>query len=439
MLDHRALWRRFAACSVLPLALLAGCGGGGGGGAEPLPPISGTYNLDALAEVGVASSIQAQTTSGTSGTLSCTHDGGTLPPGMVLQAGCTLAGTPTSVGIFESTITLRASGNSGQITVRASVRIGGPVLGRAAAEAVTLELSAPQVARPLVTLQALHTYTPRPGDVITYALASGSLPRGLSLDATTGQIAGTPTALGDSTLTLGATLARGGVSVTMTPLPFTLTVQPPPTTPNYGCCVQAAAAVALTSAAPIFIPALPAGASAQFEAVTTLPAGLAVAPATGAITGRTLLPGTYPVRVRARVTTAEGVEFTTPEASLTLQVSGIAPYYGQASQFVGEAPGSVSHRLARSVGGTLQSFPPGTVYGGLAGDSYSFELVAHPASGAVAPAWLRLDAGTGVLTATTPDSMPLSAVPVQFAVRITTRRGADVIVTTQPWDLYYPL
>ena len=46
----------------------------------------------------------------------------------------------------------------------------------------------------------------------TWSLAVGSLPSGLSLDATTGLITGTPIALGDTNLTFQVTDNLGGVA-----------------------------------------------------------------------------------------------------------------------------------------------------------------------------------------------------------------------------------
>lgn len=53
---------------------------------------------------------------------------------------------------------------------------------------------------------------------VTFAVATGSLPRGLTLNATTGEICGTPVATGSSTFTISATDSR-------TPLPSSATQQ----------------------------------------------------------------------------------------------------------------------------------------------------------------------------------------------------------------------
>ncbi len=116
---------------------------------------------------------------------------------------------------------------------------------------------------------------------LTWSLASGALPAGLTFNAATGVIAGTPTAAGTASFALQAVdssaipftvTAPETISITTAALALTLTGNPPAGTVGaaYMTALQAAGGTAPYS----------------FSLVAgTLPAGLALAPSTGLITG----------------------------------------------------------------------------------------------------------------------------------------------------------
>lgn len=70
---------------------------------------------------------------------------------------------------------------------------------------------------PEATQDQAYSLTPTfTGSGVTFAVTSGSLPAGLSLNSSTGAITGTPTAAGDSTFTVTATNAGGSASADVT-------------------------------------------------------------------------------------------------------------------------------------------------------------------------------------------------------------------------------
>ncbi|MDB6120964.1 MAG: hypothetical protein JWO08_4745, partial [Verrucomicrobiaceae bacterium] len=114
----------------------------------------------------------------------------------------------------------------------------------------------------------------------TYALASGALPNGLSLNTSTGVVSGTPTVAGTYNFTISATDSVGCVgtkSYTMTAACPTLTMTPAAGLLNTGT-VGSAYSQALSSSGSF-------GTLVWSISSGTLPAGLAINSTTGAITG----------------------------------------------------------------------------------------------------------------------------------------------------------
>ena len=145
---------------------------------------------------------------------------GSLPTGLTLSSGGTLSGTPSAYGSFSFTVTAT---DSASVTGNQSYTL-------TIAPATVNISGTPSVA----TLNAPYSFTPSVSGgtaPYTYALHSGSLPAGLSLNTSTGTISGTPTALGTSSFTL-----RVSDSSAPTPLfndaAFTINVQDNPPVAN---------------------------------------------------------------------------------------------------------------------------------------------------------------------------------------------------------------
>jgi alpha-tubulin suppressor-like RCC1 family protein len=134
---------------------------------------------------------QSFTSSGGAGTKTYTTNS-TLPAGMVLATNGTLSGTPTQSGSFLITVTVTdGNGCTGSVTATLTIScptislgaLGGGIQGAAYSGSVGAALLS----------------------VYTYAVTSGNLPTGLSLNSSTGAITGTPTAAGSFTFTVTAT------------------------------------------------------------------------------------------------------------------------------------------------------------------------------------------------------------------------------------------
>ncbi|MFV0399922.1 MAG: beta strand repeat-containing protein [Oscillospiraceae bacterium] len=170
---------------------------------------------------GVAYNAQISATGATPMTF--TLSSGTLPAGLTLNASTgAISGTPTVGGTFNfSVIASNSNGTSAAVPFTLNIAIVTPPTAPSFTGGTTLP--SPILGQPY-SFQLQVSGSPYP----TLAMTSGTLPAGMTFNAATGTISGTPTADGTYTIEITATNSQGSVPAT-----FTLTVLDPsnPVTP----------------------------------------------------------------------------------------------------------------------------------------------------------------------------------------------------------------
>lgn len=224
------LRHRFGAL-VFSACLLSACGGGGGGDSGGTAPqaLSGSATLAATFDVLVPSSITAQWNGPAGTSPTCTLQSGSVPTGMTLSSSCTLSGTPTQSGTFTPRVVLTAAGYTGSVQVDGQLVVVGPELRMPNAPSGSgLRVGTTLDRFEVVGLSYWGNLGPRAGDVLTYRLATGSLPAGLTLDPATGTLSGTLAQVETQAFSVGATLARNGGTYALAPFALTLGIEPAP-------------------------------------------------------------------------------------------------------------------------------------------------------------------------------------------------------------------
>jgi uncharacterized protein YhjY with autotransporter beta-barrel domain len=171
---------------------------------------------------------QTITASGGAAPYSFAVTAGALPTGLTLSPTGALTGTPTAGGTFNFTITATDSS-----------AFPGPYSG---SQAYTVTIAPPTVVLPPTalaggTLGAAYSsaITPASGGTAPYAYAvtAGALPGGLTLNASTGAITGTPSALGTFNFSITATDSSTGTGPYTATQAYAITViDVPPTAAN---------------------------------------------------------------------------------------------------------------------------------------------------------------------------------------------------------------
>jgi uncharacterized repeat protein (TIGR01451 family) len=275
---------------------------------QPAPPVFTASSPPSAATVGSAFSYTFAATGNPAPSYAVTADS-SLPPGIGLNsASGELSGTPTAAGVFS-------------FTVQASNGID-----PAATQAVTItvsEATAPPTftaSDPPSTATVGDTYsyvfgasgTPAP----TYAIASGTIPPGLSL-STSGVLSGSLTTAGTFTFAVTA----GNSAGTATTGPITVTVAPPPAPATFTANSPTAKA---TVAVPYSYTFAASGNPSPTFSVSsgTLPAGLALDPASGTLAGTPTAAGTSTFTVTA--SNGVGTPATTGLLTIKVAAPGIA-------------------------------------------------------------------------------------------------------------------
>jgi hypothetical protein len=320
---------------------------------------------------------------------------GTLPTGLTLDpATGVLSGTPTTAGTDTFTVTAT---NAAGIAVQVSTVTIAPA---PVAPAFTSPVAPDGVAGTAYS----HTFTTSGTTPVTFAVTAGTLPTGLTLDAATGVLSGTPTTAGSETFTVTATNAAG-IAVQVS----TVTIASAPVAPAFTSPV-APDGVAGTAYSHTFTTS---GTAPVTFAVTagSLPAGLTLDPATGVLSGTPTTAGTEIFTITATNAAGNAVQ----DSTVTITAAPVAPAFTSPVAPNGVAGAAYSHTF------TASGTPPVT-----------FAVTA----GAL-PAGLTLDPATGLLSGT-----PTTAGSETFTVTATNAAGnavQDSTVTIAPAPVAPPV
>ncbi len=232
-----------------------------------------------LAPTRVGTPYSVRLTAAGGGTQAWSVRDGALPAGLALSSDGLLSGTSSAVGTFTFTI-----------GVSDAARIGTKQFTLIVTAPLTLALPAPtpgEVGLPYSLVPSVSGGAPP----FTWSLASGSLPAGLALDPSTGAIAGVPRTAGSFTLALSTSSGDGatasvGIRLSIARHLAVVTTRLAPATSGR------AYASRVTSRGGV-------GPVTWRISSGKLPAGLRIAPATGAISGKTSAVGTFRLVVKA--------------------------------------------------------------------------------------------------------------------------------------------
>jgi hypothetical protein len=238
-------------------------------------------------------------------------DGGTLPPGLSIDAGSgVISGSPTTAGTYPVTITVTDSASfAAQVTFNWSITN---------IVSVTAPGNQSDPSGTAITPLAIGASDSSAGATLAYS-GSSSLPPGLSIDAGSGVISGSPTTAGSYPVVITVTDSAGYSGSTS----FTWLVTNTVSVTNPGS-QTARSGTAIT---PLDINATDssAGVTLSYADGSTLPPGLRINSTTGAITGTPTTGGSYPVRIT--VTDSAGYSGSTTftwEITNTVTVVGVA-------------------------------------------------------------------------------------------------------------------
>lgn len=234
---------------------------------------------------------------------------GALPSGLAINSSTgALSGTPTVSGAYNFTV--QVSNAFGQATRQFTGSISANVVAPTITTTTLGTLTQGTTAS--ITL-AVTGSTP-----ITFAVTTGTLPAGLTLNASTGQITGTPSASGAYNFTVTATNSAGNDTQVFSGTVGTVAVTPPTITTTALNSLTQGSSFSQTIAATGGLPITWAVLSGS------LPAGLSLASSTGIISGTPTAAGSYSFVLRA--TNSGGVDDQAFSGAVAAPSAGVSVF-----------------------------------------------------------------------------------------------------------------
>jgi len=275
----------------------------------PTPVITST--LSATGQKGVAFSYQITATNSPT-----SYAATSLPSGLTVSTSTGLiSGSPTTAATTNVTIKAINAGGTGTATLVLAVNPATPVISSAATASGQTGYA--------FSYQITASNTPT-------SYSAAGLPAGLSVNTATGLISGAPTAIGSSTITLGATNAGGTGNKTLT---LTVTLGKP--------VISSPTSAAGTIGSSFSYQIIASNGPTSYGA-TGLPAGLSVNTSTGLITGSPTTVGTTSVSIKA--TNASRTTIVT----LVLTVNQPTSVITSPGNATGQVGASFSYQIAAS-------------------------------------------------------------------------------------------
>ena len=212
-----------------------------------------------------------------------------LPAGLTLSSSGAISGTPTQSGNFSFSVSVKDSGSSPQTASQAfSINI---IAATPTLQITTSSLPAGQVQSPY-TFRLAESGNTEPS---SWSVVGGSLPLGLTLNASTGNIAGAPTKAGTFSVTMQVRDSAAPVQTATKAFSMAISASPLQITtgslPGGAVGVSYGATLAASSGVPPYTWSVQSG---------QLPPGLSLQGSTGQISGTPSQTGAFSFSVQAR-------------------------------------------------------------------------------------------------------------------------------------------